>query len=166
MIIWSGLGLKETYLFVSSTMEMYASFVDSQTSEKKSCVFVALILIYFLLLFKFCSSLKFDLTLNLNPKFMLLLVVSVISLNSTLSSLLIVTLSRPKHIICRRSVTFTTCKLNWARSLSPNLVVSCLRHPKSNKKDGSRRPVLLVSIGQFSVQPDTYPWSLVQYNFF
>jgi hypothetical protein len=36
--------------------------------EKKTCVFVSLILIYFLLLFKFCSCLELDLTLNLNPR--------------------------------------------------------------------------------------------------
>jgi hypothetical protein len=35
---------------------------------KKSCVFVSLILIYFLFLFKFCSCLEFDLTLYLNPR--------------------------------------------------------------------------------------------------
>jgi hypothetical protein len=35
---------------------------------KKSCVFVTLILIYFLFLFKVCSCLEFDLTLNLNPR--------------------------------------------------------------------------------------------------
>jgi hypothetical protein len=34
---------------------------------KKSCVFVSLILIYFLFLFKLCSCLEFDLTLDLNP---------------------------------------------------------------------------------------------------
>jgi hypothetical protein len=34
---------------------------------KKSCVFVSLILIYFVFLFKICSYLEFDLTLNLNP---------------------------------------------------------------------------------------------------
>jgi hypothetical protein len=34
---------------------------------KKSCVFVSLILIYFLILFKLCSCLEFDLTLDLNP---------------------------------------------------------------------------------------------------
>jgi hypothetical protein len=34
----------------------------------KSCVFVPLILICFLLLFKFCSCLEFDLTLDLNPR--------------------------------------------------------------------------------------------------
>jgi hypothetical protein len=34
--------------------------------EKKSCVFMSLILIYFLFLFKFCSCLEFDLTLDLN----------------------------------------------------------------------------------------------------
>jgi hypothetical protein len=34
----------------------------------KSCVFVSLILIYFLFLFKVCSYLEFDLTLDLNPK--------------------------------------------------------------------------------------------------
>jgi hypothetical protein len=33
---------------------------------KKSCVFVSLILIYFLFLFKIFSYLEFDLTLNLN----------------------------------------------------------------------------------------------------
>jgi hypothetical protein len=36
--------------------------------RKKSCVFVSLILIYFLLLFKFCSCLELDLTLDLNPR--------------------------------------------------------------------------------------------------
>jgi hypothetical protein len=36
--------------------------------RKKSCVFVSLILIYFLFFFKFCSCLEFDLTLNLNPR--------------------------------------------------------------------------------------------------
>jgi hypothetical protein len=36
--------------------------------EKKSCVFVPLILIYFLVLFKFCSYLEFDLTLYLNHR--------------------------------------------------------------------------------------------------
>ncbi len=35
--------------------------------RKKSCVFVPLILIYFLL-FMFCSCLEFDLTLDLNPR--------------------------------------------------------------------------------------------------
>jgi hypothetical protein len=35
---------------------------------KKSYVFVPLILIYFMLLFKFCSCLEFDLTLNLNSR--------------------------------------------------------------------------------------------------
>jgi hypothetical protein len=34
---------------------------------KKSCVFVSLKLIYFLFLFKLCSCLEFDLTLDLNP---------------------------------------------------------------------------------------------------
>jgi hypothetical protein len=36
--------------------------------EKKSYFFVSLILIYFLFMFKLCSCLKFDLTLDLNPK--------------------------------------------------------------------------------------------------
>jgi hypothetical protein len=36
--------------------------------EKKSGVFVSLILIYFLFLFKLCSCLEFDLTLGLNPR--------------------------------------------------------------------------------------------------
>jgi hypothetical protein len=36
--------------------------------EKKSCVFVSLILIYFMFLFKICSCLEFDLTLDLNPR--------------------------------------------------------------------------------------------------
>jgi hypothetical protein len=35
--------------------------------RKKSCVFVSLILIYFLFLFELCSYLEFDLTLDLNP---------------------------------------------------------------------------------------------------
>jgi hypothetical protein len=34
--------------------------------RKKSCVFVSLILIYFLLLFKLCSCLELDPTLDLN----------------------------------------------------------------------------------------------------
>jgi hypothetical protein len=36
--------------------------------RKKSCVFVAVILIYFLFLFKLCSCLEFDLTLDLNTR--------------------------------------------------------------------------------------------------
>jgi hypothetical protein len=36
--------------------------------EEKSCVFVSLILIYFMFLFKICSCLEFDLTLDLNPR--------------------------------------------------------------------------------------------------
>jgi hypothetical protein len=36
--------------------------------EKKSCIFVSLILNYFLFLFKLYSCLEFDLTLNLNPR--------------------------------------------------------------------------------------------------
>jgi hypothetical protein len=36
--------------------------------RKKSCVFMYLILIYFLFLFKLCSCLQFDLTLDLNPR--------------------------------------------------------------------------------------------------
>jgi hypothetical protein len=35
---------------------------------KKSCVFVSLILMYFLFLFKIYSCLELDLTLNLNPR--------------------------------------------------------------------------------------------------
>jgi hypothetical protein len=35
---------------------------------KKSCVFVSLILIYFIFLFKICSFLELDLTLDLNPR--------------------------------------------------------------------------------------------------
>jgi hypothetical protein len=35
---------------------------------KKSCVFISLILIYFLFLFKFYSCLELDLTLHLNPR--------------------------------------------------------------------------------------------------
>jgi hypothetical protein len=36
--------------------------------RKKSCVFVPLILVYFLFLFKFCSFLEFDSTLDVNPR--------------------------------------------------------------------------------------------------
>jgi hypothetical protein len=36
--------------------------------EKKSCVFVSLILIYFLFLFKLCSCLEFDITRDLNSR--------------------------------------------------------------------------------------------------
>jgi hypothetical protein len=35
---------------------------------KKSCVLMSLILIYFLFLFKICSYLELDLTLNLNTR--------------------------------------------------------------------------------------------------
>jgi hypothetical protein len=35
---------------------------------KKSCAFVPLILVYFLFLFKFCSCLEVDITLDLNPR--------------------------------------------------------------------------------------------------
>jgi hypothetical protein len=40
----------------------------SPNFRKKSCVFVSLILIYFLFLFKLYSCLEFDLTLDLNPR--------------------------------------------------------------------------------------------------
>jgi hypothetical protein len=36
--------------------------------RKKSCVFVSLILIYLLFLFKLCSYLEFDITLDLNHR--------------------------------------------------------------------------------------------------
>jgi hypothetical protein len=36
--------------------------------SKKSCVFVSLILIYFIFLFNLCSCLELDLTLDLNPR--------------------------------------------------------------------------------------------------
>jgi hypothetical protein len=36
--------------------------------RKKSCIFMSLILIYFLFLFKICSSLEFYLILDLNPR--------------------------------------------------------------------------------------------------
>jgi hypothetical protein len=36
--------------------------------RKKYCVFVSLILIYFLFLFKICSCLKLDVTLDLNTR--------------------------------------------------------------------------------------------------
>jgi hypothetical protein len=36
--------------------------------RKKSCVFASLILIYFLFVFKLCSCLEFDLTLDLNHR--------------------------------------------------------------------------------------------------
>jgi hypothetical protein len=36
--------------------------------RKKFCIFLSLILIYFLILFKICSCLEFDLTLDLNPR--------------------------------------------------------------------------------------------------
>jgi hypothetical protein len=36
--------------------------------RKKSCVFVSLILIYFMFVFKLCSCLELDLTLDLNPR--------------------------------------------------------------------------------------------------
>jgi hypothetical protein len=35
---------------------------------KKSCVFVSLLLIYFLFLFKFCSCLELHIILDLNPR--------------------------------------------------------------------------------------------------
>jgi hypothetical protein len=35
---------------------------------KKSCVFISLILIYFLIFFKICSCFEFDITLYLNPR--------------------------------------------------------------------------------------------------
>jgi hypothetical protein len=36
--------------------------------KKKFCIFVSLILIYSMFLFKLCSCLEFDLTLDLNPR--------------------------------------------------------------------------------------------------
>jgi hypothetical protein len=43
-------------------------FCEWPNFEKKSCVFVSLILIYFMFLFMFYSCLEFDLTLDLNPR--------------------------------------------------------------------------------------------------
>jgi hypothetical protein len=39
-----------------------------QNFRKKSCVFVPLILVYLMFLFKFCSLLEVNLTLDLNPR--------------------------------------------------------------------------------------------------
>jgi hypothetical protein len=39
-----------------------------QNFRKKSCVLVSLILIYFIFLFKICSCLELDLTLDLNTR--------------------------------------------------------------------------------------------------
>jgi hypothetical protein len=77
---------------------------------KKSCVFVSLILIYFLFLCKLCSCLEFDLTLDLNHRVRLLLVVPAISLSSILSSLLIISLSRPRRIVLARDLFFHCSK--------------------------------------------------------
>jgi hypothetical protein len=56
----------------STLCELHNGDVDIlygwQNFGKKSYVFVPLILIYFLLLLKFCSCLEFDLTLDLNPR--------------------------------------------------------------------------------------------------
>jgi hypothetical protein len=63
VIVQSGLGLKETAL-----CELYNGDVDilcEWPNFKK--IIVSLILIYFLFLFKLCSCLDFDLTIDLNP---------------------------------------------------------------------------------------------------
>jgi hypothetical protein len=87
---------------------------------KKSCVFVSLILIYFLFLFKLCSFLKFDLTIDLNLKFRLLLVVPVISLRSILSSLLIVSLSGPRRIVLAPGLLFHCVKFLVTGHIQPS----------------------------------------------
>jgi hypothetical protein len=62
-----GLGLKETQLFVSSSMETWATFVVGRTSGTN---LVSLVLAYlYLLLFlaQACFGIVFDLTLGVNP---------------------------------------------------------------------------------------------------
>jgi predicted acyltransferase len=61
-------------------------------------------------LFKICSYLELDLTLDLNTRVKLLLVVPIISLSSILSSLLIVSLSGPRRIV-----------------LAPDLLLHCVK---------------------------------------
>jgi hypothetical protein len=79
--------------------------------RKKSCALVSLILIYSMFLFKICSCLELDLTLDLNTR---VKVASscfpVISLSSILSSLLIVSLSGPKRIVLTPDLLFRCMK--------------------------------------------------------
>jgi hypothetical protein len=70
----------------------------------KSCVFVSLILIYFLFLFKLCSCLEFDLTLDLNPR------VYVASSCSRYFSKLHIVLSGPRCIILTVDLLFCCAK--------------------------------------------------------
>jgi predicted acyltransferase len=87
--------------------------------RKKSCVLVSLMLIYFMFLFKICSCLELELTINLNTRVMLILVVSVISLSSTLSSLLIVSLSGPRHTILTPDLLFCCTKFLMTEYIQP-----------------------------------------------
>jgi hypothetical protein len=96
--------------------------------RKKSCVLVSLILIYFLFLFKICSCLELDLSLNLNTRvYVAFLVISVISLSSILSSLLIVSLSRPRRIVLAPGLFFCCTKFLVTGHIRPSPDISDLR---------------------------------------
>jgi hypothetical protein len=83
--------------------------------RKKSCVFVSLILIYFMFLFKLCSYLELDLTIE----FRFLLIVPIIFLRSILSSLLIVRLSGPRRIALAPDLLFRSMKFLVIRHIWP-----------------------------------------------
>jgi hypothetical protein len=62
-----GLGLKETQLFVSSSMETWATFVVGRTSGTNLVSLVLAYLDLLLFLAQACSGIVFDLTLGVNP---------------------------------------------------------------------------------------------------
>jgi hypothetical protein len=62
-----GLGLKEARLFVSSSMETWATFVVGRTSGTNLVFLVLAYLNLLLVLAQDCSGIVFDLTLGVNP---------------------------------------------------------------------------------------------------
>jgi hypothetical protein len=95
--------------------------------RKKYYVFVCLILIYFLFLFKLCSCLEFDLTLDLNPRVILLLVVLIIYLSFISSSLQIVSLSEPRRIVLASDLLFHCVKFLVIEYIRPSPDIPALR---------------------------------------
>jgi hypothetical protein len=59
--------LKETWLFVSSSTEMYASFMGDRTSGTNLVSIVSIPFDLFIVLAHICSCLEFDLTLDVIP---------------------------------------------------------------------------------------------------
>jgi hypothetical protein len=81
----------------------------AELQEEILCLYASLFYLL-LVLVQVLFFFEFDLTLYLKLEFRLLLVVSVISLNFILSSLLIVSLLGPRHIVLIPDVLFCYLK--------------------------------------------------------